>query len=45
MGTSKNGATAYFLTFIVDFGTVMVPVHVSFSRLMCYNEHILRLKF
>ena len=34
----------HFLTFMVDLGTVMVPVGVSFSLLMCYSDHILRLK-
>ena len=29
---------------MVGLGTVMAPVGVSFSLLMCYNEHILRLK-
>ena len=38
MGISRNWATAHFLTFIVGLGTLMVPVGVSFSLLMCYNE-------
>jgi len=33
-----------FLMFMVGLGSVMVPVGVSFSLLMCYSEHILRLK-
>lgn len=32
------------LTFIVSLGNVMVPVGVSFSLLICYNQHIMRLK-
>ena len=34
----------HFLTFMMGLGTVKVPVDVSFSLLMCYREHILRLK-
>ena len=30
------------LTLMVDHGTVMVPVDVSFSLLICYDEGILR---
>ena len=41
---SRNWATTSFLTFMVGLGTVMVPVGVSFSMLMYYNERILRLK-
>ena len=37
MRISRNWATAYFLTFVVSLGTVMVPVGVSFGLLMCYN--------
>ena len=44
MEISRNWATAHFLVFMVSLGTVMAPVGVSFSLLMCYNEHILRLK-
>ena len=29
---------------MVGLGTVMVPVGVSFSMLVYYNEHIMRLK-
>ena len=32
------------LTIIVNLGTVMVSVGVSFSTMMCYSETILRLK-
>ena len=32
------------LTFVVGLRTVMAPVAVSCSMLMCYNELILRLK-
>ena len=44
---SRNWATTHFLTFLVGFGTVMVPVGVSFrsfSLLVCYNLYVLRLK-
>ena len=44
VGISKNWATTYYLTFYGGLGTVMAPVGVSFSILMCYNECILRLK-
>ena len=44
VGISKNWATTYYLTFYGGLGTVMTPVGVSFSILMCYNECILRLK-
>ena len=44
MGISQNWATVHFLTFMIGLGTVMVPMGVSFSLLMCYNECILRLK-
>ena len=44
MGISWNWATAHFLIFLVDLGTVMVPVGVSFSMMMCYSKLILRLK-
>ena len=37
MRISSNWATAHFLTFVVSLGTVIVPVGVSFSLLMCYN--------
>ena len=43
-GISRNWATAHFLILMVGLGTVMVPVDVSFSLLMCYSERILRLK-
>ena len=43
-GISRNWATAHFLILMVSVGTVMGPVGVSFSLLMCYSEHILRLK-
>ena len=44
VGISRNWVTAHFLTFMVNLGTVMAPVGVSFSVLMCYSERILRLK-
>ena len=44
MEISRNWATAHFLTFMVSLGTVMVPVDVSLSLLMCYNECMLRFK-
>ena len=44
MEISMNWATAHFLTFMVSLGTVMVPVGVSLSLPICYNECILRLK-
>ena len=44
VGISRNWATAHFLILMVGLGTVMAPVGVSFSLLMCYSEHILRLK-
>ena len=40
---SRNWATAHFLILMVGLGTVMAPVGVSFSLLMCYSERILRL--
>ena len=43
-GISRNWATAHFLILVVGLGTVMAPVGVSFSLLMCYSECILRLK-
>ena len=43
-GISRNWATTHFLIPMVSLGTVMVPVGVSFSLLMCYRERILRLK-
>ena len=43
-GISRNWATTHFLIFMVSLGTVMVPVGMSFSLLMCYSERILRLK-
>ena len=44
MEISRNWATAHFLTFMVSLGSVMVPVCVSLSLLICYNKCILRLK-
>ena len=38
VGISKNWATACFFTFMVGLGTVMAPLGVLFSVLMCYNE-------
>ena len=38
------GPLPAFWSLIVDLGTVMVPLGVSFSLLLCYNEHILRIK-
>ena len=42
-GISRNWATTHFLILMVGLGTVMVPVDVSLS-LLCYSEHILKLK-
>ena len=44
LGISRNWATAHFLVFMVDLGTVMVPVGVSFSLPMFNNECTLKLK-
>ena len=44
VGISRNWATAHFLILMVGLGTVMVPVGVPFSLLICYSECILRLK-
>ena len=41
VGISRNWATAHFLILL---GTVMAPVGVSFSLLMCYSERTLRLR-
>ena len=41
---SRNWVTAHFLIFMVDLGTVMMLVGMSSSLLMCYSEHVLRLK-
>ena len=41
-GISRNWATTHFLILMVDFGTVMAPVGVSFSLLICHSERILR---
>ena len=35
---SRNWAISHFLTFMAGIGTVMAPVGVSFSLLMCYDE-------
>ena len=43
-GIPGIGPPPTFWPFIVGFRTVMAPVGVSFSLLMCYSEHILRLK-
>ena len=39
-GISRNWATTYFLILMMSLGTVMVPVGVSFSLLMCYSERL-----
>ena len=44
VGISRNWATAHFLILLVGLETVIMPVGVSFSLLMCYSERILRLK-
>ena len=36
--SSRKWATAHFLVFDGRLGTFTVPVGVSFSLLMCYNE-------
>ena len=38
MEISRIEATVHFLTFMVSLETVMVPVGVSFSMLMCCSE-------
>ena len=43
LGISRNWATAHFLTFMVDLGTVMAAVSMWLSLLLCYNKSILRL--
>ena len=35
--TTREIPRCHFLTFIVSFGTVIAPVGVSFSLLVCYN--------
>ena len=45
VGTSSNWANTQFFTSVVDLRTILVPVGMSFSLLMCYNEHVLKLKF
>ena len=44
VGISRKWGTAHFFILMVGLGTVMAPVGVSFNLLMCYSEHILRLK-
>ena len=41
---SRNWATSPFLVFTVGLETIMTPVGVSFSFLVHYSEHILRLR-
>ena len=43
VGIAGNWATAHSLTFMVGLGTLTEPVSVSFSLLVCYKEHTLRL--
>ena len=43
-GDSHELGPSHFLTLMVSLGTVTVPVGVSLSLLMCYSEHVLRLK-
>ena len=38
------GLLPIFWSLMVNLGTVMVPLGMSFSLLMSYNEHILRIK-
>ena len=38
IGPPGKSQDAHFLTFIVSFGTVIAPVGVSFSLLVCYNR-------
>ena len=40
MEISRNWAATHFLVFMVDLGTVMTPLGVSFSLPMCYSEHM-----
>ena len=37
---SRNWAATHFLVLMVDLRTVMTPLGVSFSLLMCYSEHM-----
>ena len=37
---SRNWAATHFLVFMVDLGTVMTPLGLSFSLPMCYSEHM-----
>ena len=43
-GDFQERAITHILTLVVTLGTVIAPVGVSFSLLMCYNESILKLK-
>ena len=43
-GDSHELGPSHFLTLMVSLGTVTVPVGVSLCLLMCYSEHVLRLK-
>ena len=36
VGISRNWDTADFLTFMIGLGTVIAPVGMSFSLLICY---------
>ena len=44
VGIFRNWDTAHFLDLMVNLGTVLGPVGVSLSKLLYYNEHIMRLK-
>ena len=43
-GISRDQAAAHSLTFMIGLETVIAPVGMSFSLLICYNGCILRLK-
>ena len=40
MGIFRIWTTTHFLTFIVGLGTVMAPMGMSFSLLMCYHNEV-----
>ena len=44
VGISRNWAAAHLLALMVGLRTILVLLDVSFSSLMGYDEHIIRLK-
>ena len=44
MGISRDWVTTHCLAFAVSLRTVIAPVGVSLSLLMCDDGHVLRLK-